>query len=172
MQGAACAFSLSAIAGVYTQQTRPPGQQQPALPYWHVRTDENGASCQDRCELSGFKYDDFSLGTAPMWVDRMDVPAKSVVIIQLPSGWVGEWHENPEPQWIVPLAGRWFVETMDGKRVEMGPGEISFGNDQNTKADAKGRRGHLSGTVGDQPCTLMLVQMDRNAANTPPCRTR
>jgi hypothetical protein len=27
----------------------------------------------------------------------------------------------------VPLSGRWFVETMDGTRVQMGPGEASFG---------------------------------------------
>ena len=47
-----------------------------------------------------------------------------------PVGWVGTWHENPEPQWIIPLSGRWFVESMDGERVEMGPGEISFGEDQ------------------------------------------
>ena len=38
---------------------------------------------------------------------------------------------------------------MDGQRVEMGPGELSFGEDQGTKRDAKGRHGHLSGTVGD-----------------------
>ncbi len=36
----------------------------------------------------------------------------------------------------VTLSGRWFVETMDGHRVEMGPGEISFAEDQGTKADA------------------------------------
>jgi hypothetical protein len=36
---------------------------------------------------------------------------------------------------------------MDGVRVEMGPGEISFGEDQNTR-QVDGKRGHLSGTVG------------------------
>ncbi|MGI9024128.1 MAG: hypothetical protein ACR2GP_00810 [Burkholderiaceae bacterium] len=48
-------------------------------------------------------------------------------------GWVGEWHENPKPQWIVPMSGRWFVESMDGRRAEMGMGDISFGEDQRTK---------------------------------------
>jgi hypothetical protein len=90
----------------------------------------------------------------------------------LPVGWVGEWHENPEPQWIVPLSGRWFVETMDGKRVEMGPGDLSFGNDQNTKFDAQGRRGHRSGTVGDQPCITMMVQVDQDPVNSRPCQLK
>ena len=66
-------------------------------------------------------------------------------------GWVGEWHENPKPQWIVPLSGQWFVETMDGNRVEMGAGDISFGADQNTRANNKGHKGHLSGTAGRSP---------------------
>ena len=78
----------------------------------------------------------------------------------LPVGWIGEWHENPKPQWIVPLSGRWFVETMDGQRVEMGAGEISFGEDQGTKPDAQGHRGHLSGTVGSEPAVLVTVQLD------------
>jgi putative membrane protein len=84
-------------------------------------------------------------------------------------GWVGEWHENPKPQWIVPLSGRWFVETMDGKRVEMGPGEVSFGGDQNTKPDAQGRRGHRSGTVGDQPSINMIVQLEKDPGAGQPC---
>lgn len=69
------------------------------------------------------------------------------------------------PQWIVPLSGRWFVETMDGKRVEMGPGELSFGNDQNTRVDAQGRRGHRSGAVGNQPAVIMLVQVEQDSTN-------
>lgn len=79
---------------------------------------------------------------------------------ELPVGWVGEWHENPKPQWIIPLRGRWFVETMDGQRVEMGPGDISFGADQNTKPDQNGKQGHKSGTVGEEPALLMLLQLD------------
>ena len=81
-------------------------------------------------------------------------------IASLPVGWVGEWHGNPKPQWIVPLSGCWFVETTDGTRVEMGAGEISFGGDQNTKSDGAGRQGHRSGTVGDVPAVLMVVQLN------------
>lgn len=84
----------------------------------------------------------------------------------LPAGWVGDWHENPKPQWIIPLAGRWFVESMDGQRVEMGQGEISFGADQNTK-EMDGRKGHRSGTVGNAPAVLMIVQFDTSQAAQP-----
>jgi hypothetical protein len=49
---------------------------------------------------------------------------------------------------------------MDGQRVELGVGEISFGADQNTQEDAQGHQGHLSGTVGSEPAVLMLVQFE------------
>ena len=141
----------------------------PEVPYWHVRTDENGVSRQDRCRMSGFEFASVSEGAAPSWIGRPGGPAARVVVLVLPAGWVGEWHENPEPQWIVPLSGRWFVETMDGTRVEMGPGELSFGNDQNTRPDEQGKRGHRSGTVGDQPTVLMLVQVERGPTSGRPC---
>ncbi len=51
---------------------------------------------------------------------------------------------------------------MDGKRVEMGRGEVSFGGDQNTKPDAKGRKGHRSGTVGNEPSVNLIVQLEKN----------
>ena len=92
---------------------------------------------------------------APQWNDHLLTSEASILFCVLPVGWVGDWHENPKPQWIVPLSGRWFVETMDGCCVEMGPGEASFGGDQNSKPDAEGRVGHRSGTVGDEPASLM-----------------
>lgn len=39
-------------------------------------------------------------------------------------GSIIDWHENPVKQWIVPLSGRWFVETMDHLRVEMRAGDF------------------------------------------------
>ena len=76
--------------------------------------------------------------------------------------------EPASPQWIIPLSGRWFVESMDGQRIEMGPGELSLGADQGTR-ELNGRKGHLSGTVGDLPAVLWLVQLDEAPAPLPPC---
>ncbi len=95
----------------------------------------------------------------PQWNNRLMTGNSEVVFCTLPVGWVGEWHENPRPQWIVPLSGTWYVETMDGVRVEMGPGEVSFGADQNTRANKQGNEGHTSGCVGDEPAKLMLIQL-------------
>jgi hypothetical protein len=135
----------------------PAEQSTPTVPYWHVWTDENGVSHQKRCELSAFEFQSISEGAAPSWIDKQCTPGATVLVVVQPVGWVGEWHENPKPQWIIPLSGRWFVETMDGHRVEMGPGEVSFGGDQNIKPDAQERKGHRSGTVGNQPSVNLIV---------------
>lgn len=132
----------------------------PVLCYWHVWTGDDGVTHQTRCALTDFAMQSMGGQAAPQWNLPLVQGKTNVLFCVLPVGWVGEWHENPKPQWIVPIDGKWFVETMDGLQVEMGPGEISFGADQNSKADAAGRIGHRSGTVGDKPACLMLVQLE------------
>jgi hypothetical protein len=132
----------------------------PTAPYWHIWTDAEGVSRQTRRSLTQFELASISPPAQAQWLGgKTQGPAKVFVTV-LPVGWIGDWHENPEPQWIIPLSGRWFVESMDGQTVEMGPGDMSFGEDQNTQAQ-EGRKGHLSGTVGDEPAVLMLVQIGR-----------
>ena len=142
---------------------RPAEDTPPKLPYWHVWTDDDGMTHQTRCELSTFRMQSMGGRAAPQWNDFLVTSGATVLIASLPVGWIGDWHGNPKPQWIVPLSGCWFVETTDGTRVEMGAGEISFGGDQNAKPDSDGREGHRSGTVGDSPAVLMVVQLNDEA---------
>ena len=125
------------------------------IKFWRVWVNEQGESCQNLHYLSGHEKSVFADGAAPIWSAlHYSGHAKVITLILMP-GEVGEWHENPEPQWIVPLNGRWGVETMDGAIVEMGPGEISFGGDQKTKNN----KGHRSWAVGDAPAELLLIQV-------------
>ena len=138
----------------------------PSTFYWHLWTDADGVSRQQRCELTAFQQ--ASVGAAaPQWNDAQARSEATVVFTVQPVGWVGDWHENPAPQWIVPLSGRWWVESMDGTRIEMGPGELSFGEDQRTVRDAQGRFGHRSGTVGNEPAHLMTVQLHVEPVGAP-----
>lgn len=132
----------------------------PTLDYWHVWIDTDGISHQSRCQIQDFALQGIAPDTAPQWMANLKQSGATMTFMVLPVGWIGEWHENPKPQWIVPLSGRWFVETMDGQRVEMGSGDISFGEDQGTKPNAQGHRGHLSGTVGSEPAVLVTIQLD------------
>ena len=137
---------------------------QPEIPYWHLWTDEGGVSHQTQGTLTDFSLNGVG-AAAPQWNDGQGRSEATVVFTVQPVGWVGDWHENPAPQWIVVLSGRWWVEAMDGTRMEQGPGEFSLGEDQSCTETA-GRRGHRSGTVGDVPAVLMTVQL-----HVPPVRS-
>ena len=136
----------------------------PETPYWHLWTDEHGVSHQTRCALTNWDLKGVG-GAAPQWNNAQPGSDSQVVFTAQPVGWVGDWHENPAPQWIVVLSGRWWIEAMDGTRIEQGPGEFSLGEDQNCMKDAQGRKGHRSGTIGDQPAVLMTVRL-----HVPPVR--
>ena len=143
----------------------------PSVPYWHLYTDDDGMSRQTRCAMTAFESKSMQPPAAPQWQGQKHHDGMTVMVTVQPVGWEGTWHENPSPQWIIPLSGRWFVESMDGTRIEMGPGEISFGEDQGTR-ERDGRKGHLSGTVGTEPAVLMVVQFDTRRDATTPCRFR
>jgi hypothetical protein len=138
----------------------------PRIGYWHLWADEKGVSHQTRCTIEEFELKSIQPGTNPQWQGRKSTGRRTTLVTVLPVGWVGTWHENPRPQWIIPLAGRWYVEAMDGSRTEMGPGELAFGADQNC-AELDGKRGHQSGTVGNEPAVLMIVQFDDEAPLQP-----
>ena len=149
-----------------SSETNDKSGPKPSVPYWHLYVDEAGASHQQQCRLTEYKLS--GVGPAdPQWNNKQPTVSSTVVFTVQPVGWVGDWHENPAPQWIVVLSGRWFIESMDGTRVEQGPGEFSFGEDQGC-IEADGKKGHRSGTIGDEPVALMTVQLHR-APQRQPC---
>jgi hypothetical protein len=144
-----------------TETAGPP----PEIFYWHLWTGGDGVSHQTRCSLTEFELKGVGQA-APQWNNRQDRSDATVVFTVQPVGWVGDWHENPAPQWIVVLSGRWWIESMDGTRIEQGPGEFSLGEDQGSVL-TDGRKGHRSGTVGDAPAILMTVQLHVPPVNEP-----
>jgi hypothetical protein len=139
----------------------------PSVLYWHLWTGADGISRQQQRAITHFDLKSIQPPAAPQWQSERSHGAMTVLVTVLPVGWEGTWHENPKPQWIIPLSGQWFVESMDGTRAEMGTGELSFGADQNCR-EVHGKRGHRSGTVGDIPAVLMLVQLDDATASVAP----
>jgi len=143
----------------------------PKISYWHLWTDEDGVSRQTRCSMEHFELKSIQPQADPQWQGDNTNGTMTTMVTVLPVGWVGAWHENPKPQWIIPLSGCWFVEAMDGTRAEFGPGELSFGGDQNCQ-QIDGKCGHKSGTVGDAPAVLMIIQLEGALAPRKPCSFR
>lgn len=140
----------------------------PTVSYWRLWVGDDGVSRQTRCAMTQFELSSIQPPASPQWQGPKTSGAMTCLFTVLPAGWMGDWHPNPRPQWIVPLSGRWFVESMDGTRVEMAAGEVSFGADQSARA-RDGKVGHRSGTVGAEPAVLMLVQFEDQPALSAPC---
>jgi hypothetical protein len=142
----------------------------PVTYYWHNWTDGKGVSHLTRCPLSNFELQSLSPPAAPEWANRRAPGTASLITVVQPSGWKGVWHQESKVYWTVTLTGRWFVEAMDGTRVELGPGDVSLGEDQNTKQDAQGRKGHRSGNIGEDTVTLLVIELDVTPTVDQPCR--
>lgn len=140
----------------------------PATFYWHLWTDDDGVTHQSQCRFRGFDLQSFAPPASDLWVKRLSADPEDITILVLQPGTL-RWHRNPKPQWIFPLSGTWFVESMDGTRVEMGPGMASFGEDQLATPNSDGNVGHLSGVVGDEPCVLLLIQITDSPRKNSAC---
>ena len=91
---------LAKFAGKDNDKSGP----KPNVPYWHLWTDGSGISHQVQCALSAFELK--GVGDAdPQWNNKHETHASTVVITVQPVGWVGDWHENPAPQWIIVCPG-------------------------------------------------------------------
>ncbi len=115
----------------------------PSVPYWHLHADEEGVSHPSRCAITGYELKGVCLAD-PQWNDKMNRGEATVVFTVQPVGWVGDWHENPAPQWIIVLSGRWWIESMDGTRIEQGPGRLTFGEDQGLRGERQAVRKGIS----------------------------
>ena len=133
------------------------GAGTPAMPYWQLFTADDGRSSIAAAVLDGFVEESVGGRAAAMWLQSFPGTIDAVKFAVLPIGWVGEWHESPKAQWVVTLSGRWFIEAQDGARIEMGPGEIHWGQDLGTRG-IDGNHGHRSGQLGDIACAQLLVQ--------------
>lgn len=133
----------------------------PRLPLLHMWTDKDGKSRLAHTFMTGFGMKSISGDADPQWLRPFPGKVSSIKFAVLPVDWVGDWHESPSPQWVIPIRGCWYLETQDGRRVEMGPGDIHFGQDQDTE-EIGGKKGHKSGCVGDEPCYQMIVQFEES----------
>lgn len=133
----------------------------PAMPFWEMRIASGGRSAIEQSLLNGFISQSVSGASAAIWMRKFQGTVKAVWFNILPVGWIGEWHPSPALQWVVPLSGRWFIETQDGIRVEMGPGEIHWGAD--IAGSTLDEVGHRSGQLGNVPCVQLMVQFHETA---------
>ena len=144
----------------------------PDITLLHVLTGPDGLTCTHRCTVQGLTMQQVGSDIPPVWATDPVADTRSRAVWVLPPGWRGGWHRNPSRQWVIPISGRWWVETQDGTRTEMGPGDIHLGDDLDARPDAEGRIGHDSGVIGDEPLVVMIVALDGSASACVPALDR
>lgn len=146
----------------------------PEMTYRDLWTDASGKSHFTLCRLHDFDLKSMSKPAGPQWQDHLAQGNATVIATVQPDKWDGAWHEDPEPQWIIPLSGTWFMQAMDGTRFEMGPGDIALGEDQQTvpatSGPMAGKKGHLAGNVSSGEVKLLVIQLADLPPSHNPCR--
>ncbi|UMM09769.1 hypothetical protein MKW11_06910 [Gluconobacter frateurii] len=141
----------------------------PSIAYWDNWTDTDGVTHLTHCKFSDFHEDSLSPSADKVLLGRAHTGSASVTMRVQPPKWKGGWNESHQVQWVVPLSGIYFVQAMDGTRVELNPGDILLSEDLNATPDRAGHRGHLSGNVGDDSVALLVTQFTQAAPLHQPC---
>ena len=131
----------------------------PAFPYSHLYVDAHGVGHQSQCALTDYELKAVA-PPLPQWNDEMD-RSEATVCLHRPARRLGgrlARRTRSARRWIIVLSGRWWIRKHGRRAHRPGPGGFSFGEDQGC-TETDGKKGHRSGTIGDQPCCLMTVQL-------------
>lgn len=124
--------------------------------YTHLWVSKDGETHIKECRLSGFdlkKYAD-----QPQYIKEGPAPSK-IVFSQLDPGLEQDLHCCPQVQFVVCLAGSWYVKTTDGTKKVFVPGDVLFQDNTKECPSAKPPQ-HYSGVVGSEPNQQMIIQVD------------
>ena len=77
-------------------------------------------------------------------------PTQSIVFLELPVGWHGDWHPTPVRQWLMLMTGECEYEAGDGKRCLRKAGDIVMLD------DVMGE-GHRTKVIGDGAMRIAAV---------------
>ena len=112
--------------------------------------DEAGESHMEDEDLA-IKSSAFAPPAPPLGVSSME-PAAGWRLLQLPAGWVGDWHPSPERMWIFCLHGDMEFQASDSAVLQVKPGSALLLEDTAGK-------GHRSRVMGDRDALLVAVKL-------------
>jgi hypothetical protein len=87
----------------------------------------------------------------PLGVYSKKIPAKGMMFRIFKAGAFYDWHNAPQPQYIVYLEGEVEVEASGGEKRVFKPGDILFATDLTGK-------GHISKTLSDGRSIIITTQ--------------
>ena len=135
-----------------TRQARVPGTPMNVIGslmrYLRLYSDASGESHFEECELA-LQEQDYAPPADPLLVSE-HFPANAFHIIEMPVGWVGNWHHAPRRQWLTVLAGTAIIRVSDGEQRTLQAGDLFL------VEDTVGR-GHYDLNSSDTPLVLAVA---------------
>jgi quercetin dioxygenase-like cupin family protein len=116
--------------------------------YHRVSTDDRGESHLDTVTV-GQRLAQGAPPAAPFFISA-DGPATMYRFYTFPPGWIGELHPAPTRQFLALMSGAVEVETTDGTRKTLGPGDLVLLEDTAGK-------GHVTRNIGDGYAAFLVV---------------
>eukprot|EP00040_Diaphanoeca_grandis_P008933 m.46929 g.46929 ORF g.46929 m.46929 type:complete len:495 (-) comp20375_c0_seq1:361-1845(-) len=116
--------------------------------YWHNYVGDDGLSHLAKCTFDWTLATNLHWKDQPTWMDFITpqvLPNSTKTIfaqMHMPNGSINEWHSDPGPQLVVVMKGHQGWEVADGQKMVLGPGDVYFGEDQDSK-------GHLNHGLGE-----------------------
>jgi hypothetical protein len=146
-------------------------EEKPRIPYWHLWTDADGVSHQTRCLVTEFELQSISGPAQPQWQGHRTKAEVTVMRRCFPS--VGPVNgmriRSPNGSFPCPAAG--LSSPWMGSASKWDPVR-SRSEPTRTRGKWAGRKGHLSGVVGDEPAVLLLIQFENAPPGASPCLFR
>lgn len=126
--------------------------------YTHLWASADGETHIAEGIFHGFESKSYSGSNQNILVAAAN-PTKQV-FTQLDVGFDNPWHVTPSVQFVITIAGQWYVKTTDGFERIFAAGDILF-QDNVADGPASKEPKHYSGTYGDVPCQQLIIQVDR-----------
>jgi ABC-type amino acid transport substrate-binding protein/quercetin dioxygenase-like cupin family protein len=136
--------------------------------YWHNYVGHDGRSHLAKCTFDWTMATSLHWADQPTWMDHITpqvMPQVTKTIfaqMHMPNGSINEWHSDPGPQLVVVMQGHQGWEVEDGQKMVLGPGDVYFGEDQDSK-------GHLNHGLGETFHFIMVRYDNHIRRKGQPC---
>eukprot|EP00931_Biecheleriopsis_adriatica_P010463 TRINITY_DN111531_c0_g1_i1.p2 TRINITY_DN111531_c0_g1~~TRINITY_DN111531_c0_g1_i1.p2 ORF type:complete len:183 (-),score=19.57 TRINITY_DN111531_c0_g1_i1:93-641(-) len=149
----------------HTQRAGLPPAAKGTISYIHLWEDEQGETHLKDCQVQNLAFKKLPGGATEQYVrslsDTVDELNVTNIIVTQQLG-PNSWHHCPQAQFVVTLAGAWFVNSTDGDQRFLTPGTWLWQDDSaHHPAAENGTRKamHYSEALG--PCNQMVLQFEK-----------
>lgn len=161
--GIAAEFGLASGRGFVEPISVVPAEG--VISYVHLWVDADGETHLEDCEVKNLTLKNLPGGESPQYVRSLtetvaNLGATNTIVTQM----IGPnpWHHCPQPQFVVVLAGSWYVNTTDGDQRHLPMGSWLWQDDSaKHPAAMEGTHRAMHFSEADAPCSQMILQLKK-----------